>query len=226
MLGAGCRRPADPRLRRSRSPGRDRGRAVVSPLQHLRGLGGGRGHGDEDPALTFVLPPTQSDGSDGRAASRAPARRQGPTSSTGGRPRSSGRTMSSSARSRRRSGLRRRGSATPLPNAAGQRGWTSAEHLRRSRRSRQRSRSRRSRRGRLTWRRLSRSVTPAHRAAQAGARAAYTNFLLVRHVRAQELYEALLARGLAIRPSPGALRITVHEPEADDVLLEALAALT
>jgi histidinol-phosphate aminotransferase len=54
----------------------------------------------------------------------------------------------------------------------------------------------------------------------------YTNFLLVRHARAQELYEALLAQGLAVRPSPGALRITVHRPEADDRLLEALAALT
>jgi histidinol-phosphate aminotransferase len=54
----------------------------------------------------------------------------------------------------------------------------------------------------------------------------YTNFVLVPHERAQELYEALLTRGLAVRPSPGALRITVHRPDADDRLLEALAALT
>lgn len=53
----------------------------------------------------------------------------------------------------------------------------------------------------------------------------YTNFLLVPHERAQELYDALLAQGLAVRPSPGAIRITVHRPEADDRLLEALAAL-
>jgi histidinol-phosphate aminotransferase len=52
-----------------------------------------------------------------------------------------------------------------------------------------------------------------------------TNFLLVPHDRAQELYEALLARGLAVRPSPGALRITVHRPEADDRLLDVLGAL-
>ena len=54
----------------------------------------------------------------------------------------------------------------------------------------------------------------------------YTNFVLVPHERAQELYEALLGQGLAVRPSPGAIRVTVHRPEADDRLLEALAALT
>jgi histidinol-phosphate aminotransferase len=53
----------------------------------------------------------------------------------------------------------------------------------------------------------------------------HTNFLLVPHERAQELYESLLGRGLAVRPSPGAIRITVHRPEADDRLLEALAEL-
>jgi histidinol-phosphate aminotransferase len=53
----------------------------------------------------------------------------------------------------------------------------------------------------------------------------YTNFVLVPHERAQELYEALLGQGLAVRPSPGAIRITVHRPDADDRLLEALAAL-
>jgi histidinol-phosphate aminotransferase len=54
----------------------------------------------------------------------------------------------------------------------------------------------------------------------------FTNFVLVPDVRAPELYEALLDRGLAVRPSPGALRITVHRPDANDRLLEALAALS
>jgi histidinol-phosphate aminotransferase len=53
----------------------------------------------------------------------------------------------------------------------------------------------------------------------------HTNFLLVPHARAQELYESLLARGLAVRPSPGAIRITVHRPDADDRLVAALAEL-
>jgi histidinol-phosphate aminotransferase len=53
----------------------------------------------------------------------------------------------------------------------------------------------------------------------------WTNFVLVPHERAQELYESLLARGLAVRPSPGAIRITVHRPEANDRLLEALQTL-
>jgi histidinol-phosphate aminotransferase len=52
-----------------------------------------------------------------------------------------------------------------------------------------------------------------------------TNFLLVPTERSDELYDALLARGLAVRPSPGAIRITVHRPDADDRLLDALAAL-
>jgi histidinol-phosphate aminotransferase len=54
----------------------------------------------------------------------------------------------------------------------------------------------------------------------------FTNFVLVPDPRAQELYEALLDRGFAVRPSPGALRITVHRPETNDRLLEALAALS
>ena len=53
----------------------------------------------------------------------------------------------------------------------------------------------------------------------------WTNFLLVPHDRAEELYDSLLARGLAVRPSPGAIRITVHRPDADDRLLAALAEL-
>ena len=53
----------------------------------------------------------------------------------------------------------------------------------------------------------------------------FTNFLLVPDEHAQERYEALLDRGIAVRPSPGALRITVHRPDANDRLLEALSAL-
>jgi histidinol-phosphate aminotransferase len=53
----------------------------------------------------------------------------------------------------------------------------------------------------------------------------FTNFVLVPDAHAQELYEALLDRGFAVRPSPGALRITVHRPEANDRLLEARASL-
>ena len=53
----------------------------------------------------------------------------------------------------------------------------------------------------------------------------WTNFVLVRHPRAGELYESLVDRGLAVRPSPGAIRITVHRPEANDRLLAALAEL-
>jgi histidinol-phosphate aminotransferase len=51
----------------------------------------------------------------------------------------------------------------------------------------------------------------------------HANFLLVPHDRAGALADALLRRGLAVRPSPGAIRITVHRPDADDRLLEALA---
>jgi histidinol-phosphate/aromatic aminotransferase/cobyric acid decarboxylase-like protein len=54
----------------------------------------------------------------------------------------------------------------------------------------------------------------------------YTNFVLVPHERAQELYEALLGQGLAVRPSAGAIRITVHRPDANGRLLEVLAALS
>jgi histidinol-phosphate aminotransferase len=53
----------------------------------------------------------------------------------------------------------------------------------------------------------------------------YTNFLCVPNERAPELYESLLDRGIAVRPSPGALRITVHRPDADDRLVDALARL-
>jgi histidinol-phosphate aminotransferase len=53
----------------------------------------------------------------------------------------------------------------------------------------------------------------------------FTNFLLVPRDDARDLYEALLDRGLAVRPSPGSIRVTVHRPEADDRLLAALAEL-
>ncbi|MGD0712855.1 MAG: histidinol-phosphate transaminase [Gaiellaceae bacterium] len=53
----------------------------------------------------------------------------------------------------------------------------------------------------------------------------FTNFVLVPHERAGGLYDALLHRGLAVRPSPSAIRITVHRPDADDRLLAALAEL-
>jgi histidinol-phosphate aminotransferase len=53
----------------------------------------------------------------------------------------------------------------------------------------------------------------------------WTNFLFVPHERAAELADGLLGRGLPVRPSPGAIRITVHRPEADDRLLAALGAL-
>jgi len=53
----------------------------------------------------------------------------------------------------------------------------------------------------------------------------WTNFLLVRHERAAELADGLLRRGLPVRASPGAIRITVHRPDADDRLLDALGEL-
>jgi histidinol-phosphate aminotransferase len=53
----------------------------------------------------------------------------------------------------------------------------------------------------------------------------YTNFVNVPDARALELYEALLDRGFAVRPAPGSIRITVHRPEADDRLLDALGRL-
>jgi histidinol-phosphate aminotransferase len=53
----------------------------------------------------------------------------------------------------------------------------------------------------------------------------WTNFVLVPHERAAELADGLLRRGLPVRPSPGAIRITVHRPDADDRLLGALGEL-
>jgi histidinol-phosphate aminotransferase len=51
----------------------------------------------------------------------------------------------------------------------------------------------------------------------------YTNFVSVDVPRAREVFEALLRRGLAVRPSPEAIRITVRDRRDDDVLLRALA---
>ncbi len=51
----------------------------------------------------------------------------------------------------------------------------------------------------------------------------YTNFVLVRHERAEEIVDGLMRRGFAVRPAPGSFRITVHRPDADDRLLDALA---
>jgi histidinol-phosphate aminotransferase len=53
----------------------------------------------------------------------------------------------------------------------------------------------------------------------------WTNFLLVPHPDAHSIYERLLDRGIAVRPSPGAVRITVHRPDADDRLVAELAQL-
>jgi histidinol-phosphate aminotransferase len=53
----------------------------------------------------------------------------------------------------------------------------------------------------------------------------WTNFLLVRHERAAELTDGLLRRGMPVRASPDAMRITVHRPDADDRLLAALREL-
>jgi histidinol-phosphate aminotransferase len=53
----------------------------------------------------------------------------------------------------------------------------------------------------------------------------WTNFLLVPHERAAQLSDGLLRRGMPVRASTGAIRITVHRPDADDRLLGALREL-
>jgi histidinol-phosphate aminotransferase len=50
----------------------------------------------------------------------------------------------------------------------------------------------------------------------------HANFVYVPTENAQRLYERLLAQGLVIRPFDRAIRITVHEPTANDRLLDAL----
>jgi histidinol-phosphate aminotransferase len=50
----------------------------------------------------------------------------------------------------------------------------------------------------------------------------HANFLYVPTERAAALYERLLRQGLVVRPFERAIRITVHEPPANDRLLNAL----
>jgi histidinol-phosphate aminotransferase len=50
----------------------------------------------------------------------------------------------------------------------------------------------------------------------------HTNFVYVPLAEAQATYDRLLHRGLVVRPFDGAIRITVHAPEANDRLLNAL----
>jgi histidinol-phosphate aminotransferase len=50
----------------------------------------------------------------------------------------------------------------------------------------------------------------------------YANFVYVPTENAGALYERLLAKGLVVRPFDGAIRVTVHEPAANDRLLDAL----
>ena len=50
----------------------------------------------------------------------------------------------------------------------------------------------------------------------------HANFLYVPTAAAQKTYDRLLREGLVVRPFPDAIRITVHEPDANDRLLRAL----
>lgn len=50
----------------------------------------------------------------------------------------------------------------------------------------------------------------------------HTNFLYVPIADAQTTYDRLLHRGLVVRPFDRAIRITVHTPQANDRLLDAL----
>jgi histidinol-phosphate aminotransferase len=50
----------------------------------------------------------------------------------------------------------------------------------------------------------------------------HANFLYVRVPKAQAVYEGLLRQGLVVRPHDDAIRVTVHLPEANDRLLDAL----
>jgi histidinol-phosphate aminotransferase len=50
----------------------------------------------------------------------------------------------------------------------------------------------------------------------------HANFVYVPMERARETYEALLGSGLVVRPFDGAIRITVHTPEANERVLRAL----
>lgn len=50
----------------------------------------------------------------------------------------------------------------------------------------------------------------------------HTNFVYVSMDEARETYERLLRRGFVVRPFDDAIRITVHAPQANDRLLDAL----
>ena len=50
----------------------------------------------------------------------------------------------------------------------------------------------------------------------------HANFVYVPMEKAHETYEWLLHRGLVVRPFDDAIRITVHAPQANDRLLDAL----
>ena len=50
----------------------------------------------------------------------------------------------------------------------------------------------------------------------------HTNFVYIPMDHAQETYERLLRSGLVVRPFDRAIRVTVHTPEANDRLLDAL----
>ena len=52
--------------------------------------------------------------------------------------------------------------------------------------------------------------------------ASHTNFVFVPMQGASETYQRLLRRGLVVRPFDDAIRITVHAPQANDRLLDAL----
>jgi histidinol-phosphate aminotransferase len=51
----------------------------------------------------------------------------------------------------------------------------------------------------------------------------HANFLYVRLADPHETYERLLRQGLVVRPFDDAIRVTVHVPEANDRLLDALS---
>jgi histidinol-phosphate/aromatic aminotransferase/cobyric acid decarboxylase-like protein len=50
----------------------------------------------------------------------------------------------------------------------------------------------------------------------------YANFVYVPMPNAEQTYDRLLRLGLVVRPFDDAIRITVHAPQANDRLLDAL----
>ena len=115
---------------------------------------------------------------------------------------------------------RRRGDRGRAERAAGARAGLDALRGPRARR--------RSRQGRPTSRRRSPSAsgspTACARSGSSRCRPGRTSSSCRTSARPSSP-TACSRRGLPVRPSPGAIRITVHRPEADDRLLEALAAL-